>query len=160
NETTEQRDVFVLAVDGTREIPGVVNQGQDTVIGWSNDGSRLLFASDRSGAVGLWSVGFANGTFAGQPELLRRDIGRIPGLGFTDAGKLYLHIEDDGLRSDVQMAAIDFEKGRILSPPSLTVQTYVGRNQSPVWSPDGKYLAYASRRGPVGPEHFVIGIRS
>src|SRR5205085_1006138 len=82
----EQRDVFVLAVDGSREIPAIVSPSQDVVIGWSNDGRRLLFASDRGGSVGLWSVRFVGGNVEGSPEVLRRDIGELSPLGFTDAG--------------------------------------------------------------------------
>ena len=29
SDTARQRDVFVLAIDGTREIPAVVHRGQD-----------------------------------------------------------------------------------------------------------------------------------
>ena len=157
---TEQRDIFVLAADASREIPAVVSSSQDTVVGWSNDGKRLLFASDRSGSVGLWSVVFGGGKVDGPPELLRRDIGQISSLGFTDAGKLHVQIDSSGAGGDVHVAAVDFATGKQISPPSVAVQTYVGNNQFPAWSPDGKYLAYASRRGSIGPQYFVIAIRS
>ncbi|MEO6208029.1 MAG: hypothetical protein ABIP77_08760, partial [Candidatus Limnocylindrales bacterium] len=32
------RDVFVIAVDGSREVPAVVNPGDDRVVGWAPDG--------------------------------------------------------------------------------------------------------------------------
>ena len=55
SDTSHQRDVFVLAVDASREIPVVVHSSNDVVMGWSPDGRQLLFASDRrSGAMGLW----------------------------------------------------------------------------------------------------------
>jgi hypothetical protein len=78
-DNTAQHNVFVLATDGSREIPAAAGPSQNTVVGWSNDGKRLLFASDRSGSVGLWSVPFTDGKIAGSPELLRSDVGR--GLG-------------------------------------------------------------------------------
>jgi len=62
SDTSQERDVFVLAVDGTREIPAVIHRGQDIMMGWSPDGARLLFASDRSGSMDLWSLPFADGT--------------------------------------------------------------------------------------------------
>jgi Tol biopolymer transport system component len=158
-EATEQRDVFVLAADASREIPAAVSPSQDTFVGWSKEGGRLLFASDRSGSLGLWSVAFAEGKIDGTPELLKRDIGQIANLGVTDTVKLYALIRNSGLRGDIQTAAIDFATGK-LSPPSLAVQTYVGNNAYPDWSPDGKYLAYASARGGIFPRYFVIGIRS
>src|ERR1700692_2631291 len=56
---------------------------QDTVVGWSDDGKRLLFASDRSGSMALWSLPFLNGKVDGPPELLRRDIGQFWGLNLA-----------------------------------------------------------------------------
>jgi Tol biopolymer transport system component len=160
-DNVEQRDIFVLATDGSREIPAVVSPSQDTDVGWSNDGKRLLFASDRSGSAGLWSAAFVGGRVEGPPELLRSDIGRISSLGLTNAGKLYGGVNTSGLAdADVYVAAIDFAIGRLISQPALAAQTYVGSNQFPDWSPDGKYLAYASKRGSVGPRHFVFAIRS
>jgi Tol biopolymer transport system component len=160
-DNVEQRDIFVLATDGSREIPAVVSPSQDTVVGWSNDGTRLLFASDRSGSVGLWSAAFTGGKVEGAPELLRSDIGRISSLGLTDAGKLYAGGNTSGAAdADVYVAAIDFATGKLISQPALAVQTYVGSNQFPDWSRDGKRLAYASKRGSVGPSHFVFAIRS
>ncbi|HYL35611.1 MAG TPA: tetratricopeptide repeat protein [Bryobacteraceae bacterium] len=160
-DNTEQRNVFLLATDGSREIPAAASPSQDTVVGWSNDGKRLLFTSDRSGSAGLWSVLFADGKIAGSPELLKPDIGQILGLGVTDAGKLYAVVNPiPSGTSDVYVATIDFAAGKLLSPPALAAQTYVGNNKSPAWSPDGKNLAFASWRNSAGPGHFVIGIRS
>ncbi len=62
---TSQRDVFVMRVDGSRDTAAVVHRASDAVVGWSPDGRSLLFASDRSGALALWSVPIANGRPAG-----------------------------------------------------------------------------------------------
>ena len=85
-EITEQRDVFVLATDGSQEIPVVVHPSQDVLVGWSPDGKRVLFASDRSGSMGLWGVGFADGKVQGAPQLLKPDIGRHEFMGLADNG--------------------------------------------------------------------------
>ena len=69
-----ERDVFVLAVDGSREIPVVVHPGRDIMMGWSPDGRHLLFSSDRSGAPGLWSVAISDGRPTGAPVLVKSDI--------------------------------------------------------------------------------------
>jgi len=67
-----QRDVFVLAMDGSREIPAVVGASDDTMMGWSPDGKYLLFASDRKGAVGLWGLPIADGKPQGPAQLTNR----------------------------------------------------------------------------------------
>src|SRR6185437_5386638 len=59
SDGSQQRDIFVMAIDGSREIPAVIHRGQDTMMGWSPDGKRLLFASDRTGSMDLWSLPFA-----------------------------------------------------------------------------------------------------
>ena len=46
SDATDQRDVFVLALDGSRETPCVVYNADDLVVGWSPDGKHLLFSSD------------------------------------------------------------------------------------------------------------------
>ena len=68
-----------------------------------------------------------------------------------------LGIESGGL--DVQVASIDFSTGRLLSPPANPIPDYVGANNAPQWSRDGKFLAYVSRRD-VGSRNPVIGVRS
>jgi Tol biopolymer transport system component len=160
-DNTEQRDIFVIAADATREVPAVVNPGQDMVIGWSRDGKRLLFESDRSGSMSLWSLPFANGQVDGQPELVRSDIGNVVSLGLADSGKLYLGTHGSGFDSgDVYVASIDVATGRVLSPPALAAPTYVGTNRFPEWSPDGRSMAYASLRRSGASSHVVIGVRS
>jgi len=158
-ETTLQRDIYVLAVDGSREVPGVVHPADDTLLGWSPDGSRLLFASDRSGGTDLWARPYSEDQPQGRPEMLKRDIGRFDIMGVTSSGKL--HYSLSSFRpSDVVTAEFDFEKGEYISRPVQAVSTYVGSNQSPDWSRDGKYLAWMSRRKSHGGPHFVIGYRS
>ena len=47
-EITE-KDIFVVAVDGSSESAIVKHAASDEVVGWSPDGGHLLFNSDRSG---------------------------------------------------------------------------------------------------------------
>ena len=74
-------------------------------MGWSPDGTRLLFSSDRTGAVGLWALTFADGKPKGAPELLRADIGPGISLGLTASGALYLYKNISS--RDVKVAPID-----------------------------------------------------
>ena len=159
-DTTEQRDIFLLAIDGSEEIPAVVHPSQDVLVGWSPDGKRLLFASDRSGTTGLWSLAFADGRPQGAPELLKPEIGRHEFMGVTTSGALYSLVWDSGGGTEIRVGSFDFTAGKFLSKPVAPIQTFVGANEFPDWSPDGKYLAYASLRGTVGSRYFVVGIRS
>jgi len=140
---TLDSDVFIVAVDGSGEAKAVVNPGPDTVMGWSPDGQMLLFASDRTGSTSLWGIRVADGKPQGTPVLLRPGI-PSDSLGVTAAGALYIGTWIDN--RDIHVASLDFDTGRLLVPPVRPVETYVGANAQPDWSPDGKYLAYTSVR--------------
>jgi Tol biopolymer transport system component len=170
SDTDNRRDVFILATDGSREVKAVADPGNDVVMGWSADGSALLFSSDRTGTVGLWRLRVADGRPNGAPELIKPQIDGAP-LGVGKNGALYSLVHhprfNAAVSADVQVAAFDFETGRLLSPPETAVQRFVGTNNFPTWSPDGKQLAYISMRqtateggGAATKNSFIIGIRA
>ena len=92
--------------------------------------------------------------------MVKPDMGRISPMGFTRRGSYYY-----GLRTgmnDVYVATLDLATGKLLAPPTKATQRFVGSNHGPAWSPDGKYLAYISQRGPsrFGRGSRIISIRS
>ncbi len=109
-------------------------------MGWSPDGTRLLFRSDRTGSWGLWAQPFADGVSQGGPELLKSDIGRSVSLGVTTSGALYLYKRIS--TRDLTIARVDLAAGKLLGPPVGFPQGFVEGAQNATWSPDGKYLAY------------------
>ena len=62
---------------------------------------------------------------------------------------------------DIYTAEMDPETGKVTAP-MRTVESYVGRNLGPVWSPDGQQLAYLSLRRSLhaGPGERTLMIRS
>ena len=137
---TEQRDVFVIALDGSRELAAVVHSAQDGLIGWSPGGGHLLFSSDRTGTVGLWAQPFADGKPLGPPDLLRTDIASGVSLGLTTSGALYLF---KGVSNrDVKTAPIDLIGGKLLGAGVEFTRGFLDHPGVPDWSPDGKQLAY------------------
>ncbi|MBI4908021.1 MAG: PD40 domain-containing protein [Acidobacteria bacterium] len=158
-ETTEERDVFLLAVDGSREAILVKHPSQDALLGWSPDGSHLLFSSDRTGRPGLWALPVARGKAQGPPVLLRSDLSADKTMGITATGALRYSTSEVSL-ADIQSATFDLNKGEFLSTPIQAINTFVGSNVAPDWSPDGKTMSYASRRSSVGSHYFVLGFRS
>jgi Tol biopolymer transport system component len=139
-DKAEERDIFVLAADGSREtrLPG--GAANDLFPLWSPDGGEVLFLSDRSGSSGIWAAPVQDGEPAGEPRLLQDGLGRPLPLGITSAGDLYY-----GLRAgttDVYTA----ELGSPL-PATPAIHDTPGRNFGAVFSPDGSTLAYLSLRG-------------
>jgi Tol biopolymer transport system component len=151
SDNEAQRDVFVIAADGSGETRAVEHQADDVIMGWSPDGSRLLVASDRTGAVALWALRISNGKPHGAPTLLKPDIGSITSQGVTASGAL--HFVKNASTKGLHVAPIDLESGR-LSGPAVLENFRSGR---PDWSADGKLLAYKS----TSPNDFqLLSIRS
>jgi Tol biopolymer transport system component len=140
----DQRDVFVIAIDGSRETPAVVHPANDVLMAWSPKGTHLLFESDRSGSTKLWSVAVADQAVRGMPELIKADVVG-ESLGMTEAGSLYSLVKYPNF-GDVRIADFDFTNGRFSSQPVPGVEAFVARNNYPSWSPDGKSIAFLSKR--------------
>ncbi len=150
---SERRDVFVLAVDGSREIAAVVHPADDRLMGWTPDGKHLLFNSDRTGSQSLWAVAFQTGQAAGDPRMIKPDIGLVRSMGMTRSGGLYFALRTNG--PDVYTASIAFDSGKVVTRPVLAIQEFVGSNREAHWSPDGKFFFYKAVR-----QTQVLAIRS
>ena len=139
-EQSNNRDVVLLATDGSREVPLVVHPADDFVLGWAADSKRVVFASDRGGNVSLWALALADRSPQGMPELVVVGMGRrfVP-LGLTRAGSLYYGLISES--TGIFMAEVDLQTGRVLSPAAPVMRRYEGYNSDPVLSPDGGYLA-------------------
>ena len=144
-EELPQRDIFVLATDGSREVRAVEHPAHDFLVGWSPDGGQLFFASDRTGAVSLFSQQILDGRPVGQATLVRQDLGRVYPIGLARNGVFFYAT---GGTRDVFSAAFDAVAGTLMSEPQNAAQKYEGQNFSADWSPDGEFLAYFSQRRP------------
>jgi len=127
---------------------------------WTPDGGRILFASDRRGTTGLWTIRFADGKPQGTPELLKPDMGAVRSMGFSRDGSYYYGVRTP--TEDVYVADVDPQTGQLSGMPARLTERYLGSNLGAVWSPDGRKLAYFSRRGPtlVGAGNMAVVIRS
>jgi Tol biopolymer transport system component len=153
-DDVDQRDIFVMSLEGPKEIPAVVHQANDSLAGWSPDGNRLLFTSDRV-APGLWAQRWSDGHPVGTPELLAPDVGGHS-LGITSSGNLYMF---KGLTDvDIRLAALDLGTDKVNGPPVSFDRGTLSGITVPNWSPDGRYLAYQEGQGE--PDHAAIAIRS
>src|SRR5262245_10449300 len=155
-----ERDIFVLSTDGTREVALVEHPADDLFPLWSPDGKKIVFASDRAGTMDLWAIPVEDGKPQGSATLVRRNPGRILPMGMTRGGALFY-----GLRtgtSDVYVASFDPGTAQVVGRAVLASRRSPGGNSAPEWSPDGKFLAYFSRRGTenFGQEARVVSIRA
>ncbi len=142
-ESSPESDIFLLAANGSREIPLIEHPAHDILLGWAPEGKHILFASDRTGTLDSWVIQVDEGKYVGAPEMVKPNMGKIWPLGFTRKGSFYYGISQEG--NDVYIAELDPETGKILVPPKKAIKRFEGFNMNPYYSPDGKYLAYISR---------------
>jgi len=139
-----ERDIFLVAVDGSREIPVVQHAAHDELVGWSPGGDHLLFTSDRSSQPGLWAQRVRDGRPEGEAQLVFANVDAGAGLGITDDGALLYSVTIT--RRRMKLAELDTTTGRFLRAPANVVDRFVGGNIRGAFSPDGHSLAYVSER--------------
>jgi Tol biopolymer transport system component len=136
-------DIYLIPTAGGDDIPLVSHEAMDSFLGWTPDGKGILFVSDRTGSFDAWLLRVADGRPLGDPVLVRKGIGTVAPLGFDRNGSFFYGVQAQGF--DVYVASVDIEAGKVLAPPVPVAKRYVGSNDSPGWSPDGKTLAYVLR---------------
>lgn len=133
----------MIPTDGGREVPLFESSAANWAPFWTPDGHKILFLSDRSGTIDLWSIRVSAGKPEGEPELVRRETGSIEPdpIGFTRDGVFYY--KTSSLQSDIYTADLDPATGRVISKPAQVNQRFVSGVGYPMeWSPDGQFLAY------------------
>lgn len=151
-------DIFLFTLDGEAHSRLVEHPADDLVLGWTPDGSGILFASNRQGAYDAWLIQVADGKPQGEPRLVKPDLGQIIPLRFTEDGSYYYCVAL--ARSDVFVATLELETGKVVDPPKKVSLQREGSSGSPEWSADGRYLAYVSQRfGPTTRDFVKIVIQ-
>ena len=141
------RDINILSIDEKIDKPLIQHSANDFILGFYPESGNLLFASNRSGNLGFWSVKLDNDKIAGIPKFIKTSEHEyLKGLGFTKTGAfVYCHFPS---KTDVYETEISPEEFKVVEPPYEKVGYFVSSNSTPDYSPDGKYLAFVSRRFP------------
>jgi len=158
SEESVNRDISVVATDGSHEIPLEKHPADDFVLGWAPDGKRVVFASDRTGSMGIWAIEVTEGKMQGTPQLLKSEVGQFYPLGLTQNGSFYYGIYSGSC--NVYTATYDPQKADITAKPIIAVHRYEGSNWAPDWSPDGRYLACISVRPGASPIFLVRSVET
>jgi Tol biopolymer transport system component len=110
--------------------------------------------------MGLWAQGFADGKPQRMPELITDSINSAWSMGTTSSGALYLGL--DAGDEDISLVPVDLATGKQTGPPVRPIQSFIGTNLEPAFSPDGKSLAYISWRSnnPIFGDPRILAIRS
>jgi Tol biopolymer transport system component len=146
-EESNQRDIFLLATDGSLEVPVIRHPADDVMLGWAPDGT-ILFLSDRSGTPSAWAIRTEGGEPRGEPFMIKADLWGIKHyLGFAGDGSFYYSVE----LQDNQVFVAELDS---TAPTGVGASIPVGGDYhvipaAPEWSPDGRYLAFLTDKGPI-----------
>ncbi|MGB2863634.1 MAG: protein kinase [Sedimentisphaerales bacterium] len=134
-----RHDIFLIDLDSGGEISLIEHPANDQLCGWTPDGQRVVFASDRGSRRDLWMIEIAGGVPQGEPRKL---IGPFEGspIGLTADGSLYYGV--DTAASNVYLARLDSTGLNFEGEPELVSSRFVGSTIMADWSPDGSLLAY------------------
>ncbi|HEX8030218.1 MAG TPA: hypothetical protein VF491_17210 [Vicinamibacterales bacterium] len=135
-------EIFIMAVDGSSESVVAPAPGVNASPVWAENGSRLLFKSDRSGTFGIWSIAVRNGKGDGAATRLKADVGDIDLIGFNGTSLLYGHRSGS---TDIFAVDLDSQTGTVRGDITRLLDTFVGSNLNPAASPDRKSLAFHRR---------------
>jgi Tol biopolymer transport system component len=154
-ESSRDRDIFVLDLASGQEHRLVENAANDFVLGWGPDGNHVLFASDRGGTLGAWLQAVEDGRAKGAPVLVKSDVWNAKPGQFASDGSYFYGVEA-GTR-EVYLATLDPRSGKVVGGVSPISASPHGMLGNPQWSPDGRSVSYLAARTGTTP---VITIRS
>lgn len=146
-----QRDLFVLAADGSAEHRLTNHPANDLHGIWLSN-TEIVFASMRGGSVGLWRARLQNGRSVGDPELVKPDM--TPGfypMGVTASGTLFYSQDTGG--GDIFTVTFDPAEARIVGQPQRLGLRYQGFNSAGDFGATTDTLIYASRRDALSIGH-------
>ena len=152
------REIRIMATDGSTDSVVAPSPAINESPVWTRDGGHIFFKSNRTGVFGLWSISIRAGKADGPPKLEKADVGNITPVGFTSTGSL-LYTLLLGHR-DVFTIDVDPSTGKTRGEPARAVDTFLGSNMNPTWSPDGATIAYISRRTDPASQTGTLVVKS
>jgi Tol biopolymer transport system component len=134
---SKDQHIYVLSADGTKETELVPTAGVNREPVWTEDGSHVVFLSDRSGMLDLWSIAVQEGQPAGFPALVASNVGDAS--AFRVIAGSFFFLED---RSVEYVSVVETGAGG-RGQPGRVIEQFVGIR--PTFSPDGNWLAFKRR---------------
>jgi len=149
-------DIYMWSVDGSQEVRLTEHPANDGSPLWSPDGKFIVFTSDREKTNDLWALPMRGTKADGPPVRIKRNMGKSTWVtDFTHSGKLTMLMVGEGTAGDLFILPVD----------PLTVEAqgqflpfarYATDHSSLSFSPDGKRVAYMSRKGEISlPRIFI-----
>ncbi|NWF67676.1 MAG: PD40 domain-containing protein [Chloroflexi bacterium] len=146
-------DLYIMNADGTNLHQLTDSPADDAMASWSPDGTRLVFHSQRTGNWDIWTLNVQTG--AQQQVTFYAGDDNFP--VWSPDGRSLLFVSDRrGTQEIYVRSALTDAPPEALNGYSLRQLTNNNRDEwTPVWSPDGRYIAYSAEE-PSGQEIFVM----
>jgi len=141
----ENQNIFVYDLSRKQLSLLVDHPAIDMSPAWSTDGKTVYFVSDRRGLNDIYALSFKQGAVAGDPLLLHSVAGRLILFGVSANGSL-IALERSG---STELYSLPLVRGSGAGKPARIQTRVAGGDSYPVWSPDGKSLAFLRTRGKV-----------
>jgi Tol biopolymer transport system component len=139
------RDIFIADTRGGGPRLLLGGPAHDRAVGWTPDGSSVVFLGNRLGSDGLWLLPVAEGVASGTPTLLRDNLGDVPAAYLSRGRSLAYHVHARQLT--LFLGAMTGATGRVtaVSAPNAIPGAMP---QGPLtWSPDGRTLVFGLKVG-------------
>jgi len=146
-EASPERDIYVMAANGSADSVVVRHAADEHLFGWARDGSGIVLTTDRRGVVDLAFQRIRDGRASGELQVLRADVGVIWPLGLRGPDVYYgVRIE----AQDVYVGELDLANDKVVVEPRRVPVRLEGHNHHPAWSPDGRLLAWVAEPSTPG----------
>jgi TolB protein len=103
----QQRDIWISLAAGGLPVQLTTDPAVDLHPSWSPDGSRLVYASNRSGSYDLWTIRVSEGTADGEPVQLTTGETRELFPRWSPDGKRIAYIVEGPADSEVWIVGPD-----------------------------------------------------